>query len=100
MSRRKATVAGDSAGGGLTLALLLSLRASGDPMPAGAVLLSPWTDLAMSGWTHVTHGKLEGLPHVFQAFSFLPEARASLAELAAFLRGRMMGEIGAMRAAD
>ena len=42
-------VAGDSAGGGLTLALLLSIRNASDPMPAGAVLLSPWTDLTGSG---------------------------------------------------
>ena len=42
-------VGGDSAGGGLTLALLLSIRNAGDPMPAGAVLLSPWTDLTGSG---------------------------------------------------
>jgi acetyl esterase/lipase len=42
-------VAGDSAGGGLTLALLLSINARGMPMPAGAVLLSPWTDLAATG---------------------------------------------------
>ena len=38
-------VSGDSAGGGLTLALLQSLRDKHMPMPAGAVLLSPWTDL-------------------------------------------------------
>jgi acetyl esterase/lipase len=38
-------IAGDSAGGGLALATLLSLRDSGDPLPAGAVLLSPWVDL-------------------------------------------------------
>ncbi len=36
---------GDSAGGGLTLALLQTLRARDVPMPAGAVLISPWTDL-------------------------------------------------------
>jgi acetyl esterase/lipase len=36
---------GDSAGGGLTLALLQTLRDKNVPMPAGAVLLSPWTDL-------------------------------------------------------
>ena len=42
-------VAGDSAGGGLTLALLLSIKARGLPMPAGAVLFSPWTDLAATG---------------------------------------------------
>ena len=38
-------VAGDSAGGGLALALLLALRDAGDPAPAAGVALSPWTDL-------------------------------------------------------
>jgi monoterpene epsilon-lactone hydrolase len=38
-------LAGDSAGGGLLLALLQTLRESKRAMPAGAVLLSPWTDL-------------------------------------------------------
>jgi monoterpene epsilon-lactone hydrolase len=39
-------LAGDSAGGNLSLALLQMLRDRDMPMPAGAVLLSPWTDLA------------------------------------------------------
>jgi acetyl esterase/lipase len=43
------TVSGDSAGGGLTLALLLTLRDKGAPLPAAAALLSPWTDLAATG---------------------------------------------------
>jgi epsilon-lactone hydrolase len=38
-------LSGDSAGGGLALALLLALRAEGQPLPAGCVLLSPWLDL-------------------------------------------------------
>ena len=42
-------VAGDSAGGGLGLSLLLKLRDLGLPMPRGAFLLSPWTDLTVSG---------------------------------------------------
>ncbi len=42
-------VAGDSAGGGLSAALLLALRDAGDPLPAGAYLISPWTDLASTG---------------------------------------------------
>ncbi|THV06225.1 alpha/beta-hydrolase [Dendrothele bispora CBS 962.96] len=41
-------VAGDSAGGGLTLALLQVLRDSGLPLPAGGVLISPWCDLTHS----------------------------------------------------
>jgi len=43
------TIAGDSAGGGLTAATLLSLRHAGDPMPANAVLLSPFLDVTASG---------------------------------------------------
>ena len=42
-------VGGDSAGGGLTAALLLSLKADAEPLPAGGLLLAPWLDLAMTG---------------------------------------------------
>lgn len=42
-------ISGDSAGGGLTVATLLSLRDAGDPMPAAAVLLSPFLDATASG---------------------------------------------------
>ncbi|HKV60801.1 MAG TPA: alpha/beta hydrolase [Candidatus Acidoferrum sp.] len=42
-------VAGESAGGGLALALLLSLRGASVPLPAAAALFSPWTDLAATG---------------------------------------------------
>ncbi len=42
-------VAGDSAGGGLTVATLLKLRDLGEPLPAAAFLLSPWLDLSASG---------------------------------------------------
>ncbi|PVX97897.1 alpha/beta hydrolase [Paraburkholderia unamae] len=42
-------IGGDSAGGGLALATLIALRDAGDPLPAGAVLFSPWTDLAATG---------------------------------------------------
>ncbi|MCB9584646.1 MAG: alpha/beta hydrolase [Polyangiaceae bacterium] len=42
-------VGGDSAGGGLTLSLLLALRDAGDPLPAAAVVLSPWADLEATG---------------------------------------------------
>lgn len=42
-------IAGDSAGGGLSVAAMLSLRDSGRPLPAAAVLLSPWVDIELSG---------------------------------------------------
>jgi acetyl esterase/lipase len=41
--------AGDSAGGGLTIAMLLWLRDNKYPLPAGAICLSPWTDLTSTG---------------------------------------------------
>ena len=46
---RRAAVIGDSAGGGLALALGLRLRDSGAPLPGAIVALSPWTDLALTG---------------------------------------------------
>lgn len=167
------TVAGDSAGGGLALALLMSLRDAGEPLPAGAALLSPWTDLAASGWSHLTrarrdpmlsvdglllaarhylqgvspttplasplYGEFErlpplfihvggneillddslrvaekarsagvtvevkvwpGLPHVFQAAGFLPEARLSITEIGGFLEGRMSNAVQTTHAGD
>lgn len=42
-------VAGDSAGGGLALALCLYLRDHNMPLPAGIIAMSPWTDLTLSG---------------------------------------------------
>jgi monoterpene epsilon-lactone hydrolase len=51
-------VAGDSAGGGLSLSLLVRLRDLGLTMPNGALLLSPWTDLTVSGASiDRNHGK-------------------------------------------
>jgi epsilon-lactone hydrolase len=46
---RRIAVMGDSAGGGLALALLLRLRDGGHELPAAAIALSPWTDLALTG---------------------------------------------------
>jgi monoterpene epsilon-lactone hydrolase len=42
-------VGGDSAGGGLALALLTELRDSGAPLPACGWLVSPWVDLELTG---------------------------------------------------
>lgn len=51
---RRVVLSGDSAGGGLAVATLLALRDAGDPLPAGAALISPWTDLTFSGASHDT----------------------------------------------
>jgi len=55
----KIIIAGDSAGGGLTLALIVSLRNAGDPLPVGAFCFSPWTDLTISGASVVANAKIE-----------------------------------------
>ena len=47
-------VAGDSAGGGLTVAALLALRDRGLPRPAGGVCISPWVDLTCGGASYAT----------------------------------------------
>lgn len=153
-------VGGDSAGGGLTLSLLLALRDRGIPLPAGAFLLSPWVDLASTGDSIRSNARSDdvlvygedraiaplyagalalddprvsglyadlrglppllvqasasemlrddavrlveraraagvdatlrlwdGVPHVWQTFTNLPESREALAELATFCRG-------------
>ncbi len=50
-------LAGDSAGGGLALSLMLALRDKGLAQPAGAALFSPWTDLSMSGASHTENAE-------------------------------------------
>jgi acetyl esterase/lipase len=47
-------IAGDSAGGGLTVATLVALRDAGDPLPAAGVCLSPWVDLEGVGESMTT----------------------------------------------
>ncbi len=48
-SPERIAVAGESAGGGLALSLMLALRDAGVPLPAAAALFTPWTDLAATG---------------------------------------------------
>lgn len=52
-------VIGDSAGGGLALALLLKLKMNGADQPNAAVPLSPWTDLTTSGSSYDTQAEVD-----------------------------------------
>ena len=52
-------LAGDSAGGGLSIAASIALRDAGDPLPCSIACISPWTDLAMSGSSIKTHSKID-----------------------------------------
>jgi monoterpene epsilon-lactone hydrolase len=56
-------VGGDSAGGNLTITLINRLRAAGEALPACAWLISPWTDLTMSGATLGTKDTVDPLIH-------------------------------------
>jgi len=58
---RGVVIAGDSAGGGLTLASLMALRDLKRELPAAGVLLSPWLDMTLSGWSMLTNEKTESM---------------------------------------
>ncbi len=55
-------IAGESAGGGLTLALLLALKEQNIKFPAAAVAISPWTDLSCSSNSYKTKNKKSVAP--------------------------------------
>ncbi len=67
---------GDSAGGGLTVATLVNLKNLGLPQPAGAILLSPWLDLAGTGESVETNREADPML-----------SRAALESFAAFYVG-------------
>ena len=45
-------ISGDSAGGGLTVATAIRIREENLPLPAGLMLISPWTNLSSDGWSY------------------------------------------------
>ncbi|MGN8106416.1 alpha/beta hydrolase [Paraburkholderia sp. 22098] len=73
-------IAGDSAGGGLALATLVALRDAGDPLPAGAVLFSPWTDLAATGASIVDN---DGADPMFSGPAIAKAAKVYLGDMPA-----------------
>ncbi|WP_371404017.1 alpha/beta hydrolase [Kribbella sp. NBC_00662] len=75
-SGQNVVIVGDSAGGGLGLATMIAARAEGLPQPAGAVLLSPWTDVSLKSPSMDSRGDDDPL------FS-----RANMAESAQFYLG-------------
>jgi monoterpene epsilon-lactone hydrolase len=64
-------LAGESAGGGLAVAALLGARDRGLPMPAAALLMSPWADLTLTG---ASMGTKEGIDPQLSRHQFLPRA--------------------------
>ena len=59
----KIAIAGDSAGAGLTLGLIGRLRDANEDLPRCAWLISPWTDLTMSGSTLASKAEIDPLIH-------------------------------------
>jgi monoterpene epsilon-lactone hydrolase len=81
----RVAIAGDSAGGGLTVATLLALRDNGSPLPAAAACLSPWVDLTQSAASYKSRSELDpmvtkpGLDEMAAAYLDGADARAGLA---------------------
>jgi len=73
---RKLAMAGESAGGGLTLSTLFKLRDDREPLPDCAVALSPITDLTLSGATLRTRAELDPVLRV-ELLEFCSRAYAS-----------------------
>jgi len=87
-------IAGDSAGGGLTVATLLALRDAGLALPAAGVCISPWVDLTCSGASYATKAvadpivKRAGVDEMARAYLGAADRRTPLASpLFADLRG-------------
>jgi acetyl esterase/lipase len=78
-------IAGDSAGGGLTISTLVSLKEKGIPSPAAAVLISPWVDLAITGDSIISKADIdpmvtkEGLIEMAEAYMGDTDPRTPLA---------------------
>jgi phosphinothricin tripeptide acetyl hydrolase len=58
---QRIAIAGDSAGGGLTVAVLLAARDAGLPMPAAAICISPWTDMTASSASYSERASVDPL---------------------------------------
>ena len=87
-------IAGDSAGGGLTVATLLALREARVPLPAAGVCISPWVDLTCGGASYATKAdagpivRRAGVEQMAQAYLGATPPRTPLASpLFADLRG-------------
>ena len=61
VSPKSIALVGDSAGGGMTLALALRLRDAGEPLPACLVCLSPWTDMTGNSQSLTTNSERDSM---------------------------------------
>jgi acetyl esterase/lipase len=78
---KQIVVTGDSAGGNLALSLMLDLRDRGEPLPAGAVLFSPWLDLRCTAASFEANAGVDVL-----------DRELLLGEAAGYAKGRDLGD--------
>ncbi|KAG0284261.1 hypothetical protein BGZ96_011360 [Linnemannia gamsii] len=87
---KNVTVGGDSAGGGLILAMMMYQRDHGLPMASKAILLSlpevKRDHQGREGQTKVELDMYPGMVHVFQAFPFLPDSSMALQRMREFMQ--------------
>ena len=86
--------AGESAGGGLAVAALVSLRDEGMPLPACVWLSSPWVDLEMTGETMTTKASVDPLiqkPYLLEAASAYLNGASARAPFASPLYADLSG---------
>lgn len=91
---RPIVIAGDSAGGGLALATMLAARRDSLPLPAAAVLFSPWTDLTLSGASLDDRGDFDPLfsrGHIAESAELYLAGHDPKDELASPLLGDLTG---------
>ena len=78
-------IAGDSAGGGLSVATMVSLKENEIPLPTAAVLISPWVDLAITGDSIISRADIDpmvnrdGLTEMAEAYLGDADPQAPLA---------------------
>jgi monoterpene epsilon-lactone hydrolase len=73
----RVAIAGESAGGGLTVATLVALREAAEPLPAAAIAISPWVDMEGIGESMATKAALDP---VIQRDMLLEMARSYLGD--------------------
>lgn len=103
MAPRNISLSGDSAGGGLALATALAIRDAGLPAPGALALISPWTDLTLSGESNRRNAVIDPMLHhtwaatsATQYCGTLPHDHPACSPLFADLRNlpRMLIQVG------
>ncbi len=92
---RNIVVAGDSAGGCLSLALIQDIRDAGLPLPAAAILLSPAADLTMSGESILFNERKDPMFHL-QALLMMRNAYVSEQQISDPLASPLFGDFAGL----